>query len=294
MTDLAHYFETGEVPSDPVVLAELLAQMEIGDMDAESVEAANAVSAATSADTQKTEPEPDGILTKDGKHVISYDVLKNERFQRQEAERKYQELQAELERTKTVPTVVESVFAKMTPEEIADMQEYFPERYAAFQAQEQQLSALAQQNAEYQRIEQQRQLEMHRQLQMTVQEHVDANPVLSHWKLNNPEAWDYAVKQDEMLQVNPMTKDMPMPERFAKAAELAMQIYGNPVESAKPAPTKSQNAAMPFNSLSDLKGGEPVADNTLSSLEKMSTAQIANMMAGKTADQIAKMMNQFA
>ena len=178
MTDLAHYFETGEVPSDPAVLAELLAQMEIGEMDAESVEAANAVSAATSADTHKTEPEPDGILTKDGKHVISYDVLKNERIQRQEAERKYQELQAELERTKTFPPVVESVFAKMTPEEISDMQEYFPERYAAFQAQEQQLSALAQQNAEYKHIEQQRQLEMHRQLQMTVQEHVDANPCL--------------------------------------------------------------------------------------------------------------------
>ena len=294
-----HYINTGELPSDPAILAKLYEEMVASESDTKLVEDDNLLieneessSAATSAASEKTveTKEPDGILTKDGKHVISYEVLKNERLQRQEAERKL----AEWESNKQSNTQIDlSNLGLLTDEQLAEQKEYFPETYEAIVAQQNNLVALYKQSEQIKHAEQQRIAERQRQEQINIQELIDNNPVLSHWQQNDPDAWAYAVQQDNLLSSNPKFATLPMIDRFNKATELALQVYDSPIKSIKS--TKTTPARPVINSLSDIRTGtDNVSASEKSQLEELSPGALAKMFMGKSQEQIAAIIDKLS
>ncbi len=288
-----HYLSSGELPTDPAVLAELYQEMVSSESTTNTVEAEESAGATTGAVGDKAvgkvaiEKEPDGILTKDGKHVIPYDVLKNDRLRHQEEK---SSLIAEIESLKQSNTPVDlSALGLLTEEQLAEQKEYFPESYDALVTQQNNLIALHSQVEQDKQVEQQRLAERQRTEQLNIQELIDSNPVLSHWQQNDPEAWAYAVQQDNLLSGNPKFAAMSMADRFNKAAELALQVYESPVKSAKS--TKVEPAKVThkpvINSLSDITSGvDNVSTQERSMLEDMSPQALDKLFRGKTSEQI--------
>jgi len=289
MTDVAAYLESGELPDDPAVLAKLYQEMIGEEATAKSVEVEESTSAATSAVEAKAEKEPDGIATKDGKHIISYDVLKSARQQRQDAVKIADDLRAEIERMKNSPAQQDLVATGvMTDEQLADLKEFFPEQYDAIVAQQANSVAYQQKLSQFEQADRRRNIDEQNKISLNVQEEIDNNPVLSDWQRNDPEAFEYCVQQDNLLRDNPKTANLSLSERFSKAVAIASQVYDSPIKLA-PAKTQAQatvKARPIINSLSDVPGGEPVEASEQQQLESMSGVQIGNMFLGKSQEQI--------
>ena len=302
MSMIESYLASGELPSDPAVLAQLYEEAIGVEATIESVEAEESIveasdSAATSAEEAASEEkEPEGILTKDGKHVIAYEVLKAERQQRQEAMKIADDLRAEIERLKNTPAQGElSAISVMSAEQLADLKEYFPEQYEVIVGQQSHLLATQQRLNQVEQLELQRQAEQARQTQLTVQEEIDNNPTLSHWQRNNPEAFGFCVQQDTMLRDNPITAKLSLTERFAKAVAIAEQVYEAPLKAPEakvpPVSTELKVAKPLITSLSDIPGGEPIEVSEKQRLEEATGVELGNRFMKMTADQRQAYLN---
>jgi hypothetical protein len=307
MSDLASYVESGELPpNDPELLAKLFEQATTGNAEEVAIEqdeagkTASAASGANGAATEATkegepktpEKEPDGILAKDGKHVISYDVLKSERQARQEAQQRLKEMEVELERLKNPVSTQQPSFKTMTEEQIQELKDYFPEQYEAIASQQAAFLASQQRLSQYEQQEQKRLAEEQQRVVLTVQEEIDNNPILSHWQRNSPEIWAECVEMDNRLRANPATANLTMTERFAKVAAAMSQIYETPFKadaekqqsSTKTAPAPTQQKPI-INSLSDIPGGEAPEASERQRLEDSSSAEIGDRFMKMTEDQ---------
>ncbi|MGZ4968030.1 MAG: hypothetical protein ACXV8O_01325 [Methylobacter sp.] len=310
MSGIEHYLESGELPSDPAELARLY-QEAIGAEAAEKqVEVdeskGDSTGAATGAEAEKVveaEKEPDGIATKDGKHIISYDVLKSEREQRQQAVREAESLRAEIERLKNAPVQPDNIVGAMTEEQLADLKEYFPEQYDAIVSQNAALTAAQQKLSTIEQQERQRQAEQQQQVALSVQEEIDNNPVLSHWQRNNPEIFDKCVAMDNMLRQDPNTAALSLSERFEKVASAMTQIYENPIKQADvkadvkvdQKPNVTAKAPKPLiNSLSDIPGGEAPEVSETQRLEDSSTAELGDRFMRMTEEQRTAYLNSLS
>jgi hypothetical protein len=307
MSDLASYLESGEVPNDPEILAKLYQEATAGEAEesssSEQDEAGKTAGAASGAGTQASteagesktpEKEPDGILAKDGKHVISYDVLKSERQARQEAQQRLREMEAEIERLKNPASTQQPslAFKTMTDEQIQELKDYFPEQYEAIASQQAAMVAANQKLSLFEQEEQKRLAEEQQKVALTVQEEIDNNPILSHWQRNSPEIWAECVEMDNRLRANPATANLSMTERFAKVAAAMSQIYETPIKadaekqqsSTKTAPAPTQQKPI-INSLSDIPGGEAPEASERQRLEDASSAEIGDRFMKMTEDQ---------
>lgn len=251
--------------------------------------------AATQATTeQKTEESP--VLARDGKNTIPYEVLAKTREAKDAAEAKAQaeaearaqaeaklaELQAKLESVKAGAT---EKAVTLTPEEQAEMQENFPAMAKMFASMQAELTRLQGNASAQQQTQQEAQ---QNEMAKTVQDHIDANPKLAFLQASDPDAWKRACDLDEQLRTNPATANLPMAERFSKAAAAYEAIYGEinlPAVPTKPAtPAKSVDdvlakagTAVP-KSLSDLPGGSAVASSEVGNLENMSAADVGSAL----------------
>ncbi|WP_031431842.1 hypothetical protein [Methylomicrobium agile] len=309
MSDLASYVESGELPpNDPEILAKLYQEVIAGESEESSIteqdEAGKTASAASGAGTQASteagesktpEKEPDGILAKDGKHVISYDVLKSERQARQEAHQRLREMEAEIERLKNPGNAQPAslAFKTMTEEQIQELKDYFPEQYEAIASQQAAMMAVSQKLSLFEQDEQKRVAEEQQKVALTVQEEIDNNPILSHWQQNRPEIWAECVEMDNRLRANPATANLSMTERFAKVAAAMSQIYETPFKaeaekqqsSNKTAPVVPTQQKPIINSLSDIPGGEAPEASERQRLEDSSSAEIGDRFMKMTEDQ---------
>lgn len=317
MSDLQHYLDTGEVPDDLETLNRLYqeaiggeataaASNEQAESGAKATESAAAGAEGVKGnDDQKPdgEKEPDGILTKDGKHVISYDVLKTEREQRQQAIREAQELRDEVERLKNGTQAQQAMaLSSMTEEQLAELKEYFPAQYEAIVSQQASIQAAQQKLASYEQQEAKRQAEAAQKVALNVQEEIDNNPTLSHWQRNEPDVWAKCVDLDNQLRADPKTASLSMTERFEKVARAMSQIYGSPIKEAEtttppsPAPKTPGKAAAsakpPINSLSDIPGGEAPEASEQSRIEDMDSVELGNMLMKMTPEQQTAFLNR--
>jgi hypothetical protein len=319
---IEHYLESGEVPNDPELLAKLFQEATTGEAESESdkkgVEeesssAAPGASESGEADKGKDEERADGIASKNGKHIIPYDVLETERQQKIEAQRRADELQAEIERLKNNPTGSTTqadlpVFNSMTEEQLAELKEFFPDQYEAIVAQ--QAAALAA-NAviaeargklsTYEQQEAARRAEQAREAGKAAQAEIDNNPMLSFWQRNSPEIFAYCCKADDDLREDPETASLSITERFARVANMAAAKYGNPVQqqdSGKQEEAKvdkkteaKPDKPMPFYSLSDIPGGEAPEASERQRLEDANSVELGNRFMSMTEDQRAAFLN---
>lgn len=295
-------------------------QAEMGEDPAPQVEEVKAEPAPTpEAPKAEAEPvqepeaqrEPEGIATKDGKHVIPYSVLQSERTRAAQAERELQEARARLaELTATAeskPTAKPgdpadtTEISKEDEERLAALEEDFPTVAAELKATRAAMKAMQEQIAQQQASHREIAAQREAQTAMTVQEAIDSVPKLAHIQASNPEAFELAQQFDNTLRARNDWTGKPMTERFAKVIELVEASLGEiaiPGHTAPPAgkdpealkqaaaaKVASAPKAVP-TSLSQFPAGEPVAADETAAVEQMTTAQLAGKLARMTPDQI--------
>ena len=302
--DLTEYVTNNELPTDPAILEELLNSW--GKDKAEHVEAEKsedvAADIAKSVVDKEVEAEPEGILSKDGKHVIPYDALKSERQARQEYQNENANLKAyiaqqeELAKNGVRTQQSDSIFKGLSAEKLEELKEYFPEEYEQFLSNQQafedtnhQLNEANRRLYEIQQNEASRQKFEQDKADLTTQELIDNNPILSHWQRNNPEAYEHCVKLDAIAVNNPINDKLTMEQRLDKVVKQALFDYENPFPeqvakpAAKPAATKKADEKPPISSLSAFKGGEATEGSLDERMSSLTTAQISAEMMKMSA-----------
>ena len=319
--------------TDPEALAKIFDQIENGE---DPLSKTNDQGAAPEANQAKTEPEaqgqqqaeqgqkqeerePDGVATKDGKHVIPYSVLKSERDRAaraeqiaREAQERLEALQAQLaagsqganngESARTnqqQPTV-----SDLSTEDLQTLQEDFPTVYKAVMASMAAAKALEAKLAPVEESVRNAEADQARSAQETVQDAIDSVPKLAHIQANNAEAFELAKQFDATLRTQSAWADKPLSERFSKVMEMVESTIG-PIEIPGSQKATSQNvgdlkkAAMAKaeqvaksnrsnvpTSLSEFPAGQHAAQDEQEAAEQMTALQLAEKFSTMTPDQM--------
>lgn len=340
LKDLQHYLDhPDDIPTDPAELAELEKLMNGAPEPATDPElAVKEPSAPAGADEpKKDEPakvdekqagekkegeEEAPIATRDGKRTIPYDVLRSERERRQVAESAVQELTskvAEIQEQLAKGTqagdakaseVAKEAAGTLDPEELEALRSDFPVFGKVLDKLMSTIDGLTTQVTTLQEREQSRQIETQRTVAMTVQDHIDANPVLSHLQSTNPDLFARAVEIDNTLRKDPKFGDMG--DRFAKVAATMETLYGpfdgvvkeKVTEEVPPTPPVSKEAARKAveekikgspaspKSLSDLPAGEAPESNEFDAINNASASEIGDKLLRMTPEQRTAFLNR--
>ncbi|EAZ4510946.1 hypothetical protein CAM24_19270 [Salmonella enterica] len=186
------------------------------------------------AGTGEEEPPQDtskGVLTRDGKHVIPYDVLEAERSGRQrveqeaillkqqlaEEQRKIDVLTSQIKQAGMTPAPMPED-ARISDEQIAGIREAYPEVADAL--------TLMARKYDYLQAQLQETMSQQEQQDNPVMQAMNAVPDLVRWQQADPDRFAIAVHLDEKLQTDPEWKDKPLTERFAEVARRTRAAYG--------------------------------------------------------------------
>jgi hypothetical protein len=250
---------------------------------------------------QVEQREPEGVATKDGKHVIPYSVLQSERTRAAAAERELVEARAQLAAhlaAATDPKQAAKTGGADTPEvsqededRLAALEEDFPSVAAELKATRELVKQLAAQIKPLKESTQQAEDRRANEAAMTVQEAIDTLPKMAHIQSANPEAYELAQQFDATLRNRADWAGKPLTERFAKVVELVEASLGEiavpgqtPPLADKEALKKAAAAKLATaaktvpTSLSQFPAGEPVAADEAAAVEQMSTPQLASKL----------------
>lgn len=235
-----------------------------------------------------------GVLAKDGKTILPYAALKGarteareQRLAREAAEKRAEELQAQLDAQKggTSADMRERAEAGLLTEQ---EREEYPALAKIEQAFEKLKAERAAPAAAATPSPAAPPAEAAAPTEDDVQEAIDSVPALAGWQAEGGTHWQRAVEHDKVLRGSPKWRDRPLQERFAHVAKLVADEFDEPAApppapspSAPPAPARrdpkqvAQAAARTApNTLSDFKGGAP--DPSTNPIERLpATAQVA-------------------
>jgi hypothetical protein len=289
---------------------------------AEAAAAAAAAAVKPNADV-KTDPpaagqEPDGVATKDGKHIIPFAVLQAEREKATTTAKELATAQARLAELEAAakagtPGVKPEPAAPAQPkaddlsaDDLATLKEDFPTVYKALMATRAQAAALEAQLKPVQETVQQQQATREQTEAEQVQAAIDATPKLAMIKSSNPELFEQAKAFDNVLKGQAAWQGKPYAERFAKVIELVEQTSGEIVipgavktpppavktqeqlkEEAKAAAAAAATASKTTvpTSLSDFPAGQHAANSEMEAITNMTHAQLAAKFASMTPEQ---------
>ena len=266
---------------------------------------------------QQDDAEPQGVATKDGKHVIPYTVLKSERERAIRAEQMLQEAQARLaelqnqagnQGTKNgepVRTEPSSFANDLSPEDLELLKEDFPTVYKAIKAAEAQFQLLESKLNPVESSVRQAEAERAQSATESVQDAIDSIPKLAHIQATNQAAFELATQFDATLRNTAEWADKPLSERFQKVTEMVEAALGNinvpdteqpPAQktpeqlkaeamatAAKAAKTNRTNVP---TSLSEAPAGTPAAQDEREAADQMSALQLAEKFSAMTPDQM--------
>lgn len=284
--------QTGQEPAaqEPTQQAEQL-EAAAGEGDPEGAAAGDKPAAAKGAPAA-------GVLGKDGATVLPYVVLKNardearaNRIARQEAERRAQEAEAELQRLRAAGAKApEDVRQRaeeglLSDEERADFPALAKMERAILETRGtkpaktptgQAPAAGGQEPAAEGDAPQGHSTDDGGQ-DPEVQEAIDSVPDLASWQASDPDRWRRAVKHDEVLRESPKWKGKPMVERLKRVAELVADEFEDvPAPAAAPAASSPQPPKQP----------QPKQDPRLAAQKAARTAPstLSDFKTGGTAD----------
>jgi hypothetical protein len=323
MTDNAIDFNT--LSNDPEELARAFEQLEASGTPAEPPKEETVEQIAPEQDNGKqnqsqeqNEPEPDGVATKDGKHVIPYSVLKSERDARSRAEqmaRDAQERVAALEAQvnsanqganngESARTNQGQTASDISDEDLEVLKEDFPTVYKAVMASMAAARALEAKLAPVEESVRSQEAERAQSATESVQEAIDSVPKLAHIQASNPEAFALAQQFDNTLRGQAAWADRPLSERFAKVAEMVEATLGQidlpggqktsqpsaeDLRKAAEAKAKDNAKATRSNvptSLSEFPAGQHAAQDEKEAAENLSALQLAEKFASMSPDQM--------
>lgn len=323
MTDNAIDFSA--LSNDPEELARAFEQLEAGTPPAEPPKEETAEQIATEQNNGKqdqsqeqNEPEPEGVATKDGKHVIPYSVLQSERNARSRAEQLAREAQ---ERVTALEAQVNSAnqganngesartnqgqtASDISDEDLEVLKEDFPTVYKAVMASMAAARALEAKLAPVEESVRSQEAERAQSATESVQEAIDSVPKLAHIQATNPEAFALAQQFDNTLRGQAAWADCPLSERFAKVAEMVEATLGqidlpggqktsqpSAEDLRKAAEAKARDNAKATRSnvptsLSEFPAGQHAAQDEKEAAENLSALQLAEKFASMSPDQM--------
>lgn len=313
--NLDYYMEhPDEMPEDPEVLAKLIEGVDEksdDSIDSETVDDGEGKEEAKdepeeSAEAKKEgEPEkaeedkPTGVLAKDGKNILPFEVLEGSRKRATALEEQLRATQDELQALKEGKSAEER--ALLSEEDLAAVEAETPALGKVLRALQKEVTTLREEAVERQQaVTTQSQDAVRQQMQQAI----DANQDLARWQVAEPDTpearrWQRAVDFDRELRQDPDWQDKPMQERFAEAERLTKLRFGDQLPQSaddppkgEPKPTEKPVARKPEPkpqglSLSDIPGGNPPSADTsseidalslFSSMQKMSDAEIEKML----------------
>lgn len=313
--NLDYYMEhPDEMPEDPEVLAKLIEDVDEksdDSIDSETVDDGEGKEEAKdepeeSAEAKKEgEPEkaeedkPTGVLAKDGKNILPFEVLEGSRKRATALEEQLRATQDELQALKEGKSAEER--ALLSEEDLAAVEAETPALGKVLRALQKEVTTLREEAVERQQaVTTQSQDAVRQQMQQAI----DANQDLARWQVAEPDTpearrWQRAVDFDRELRQDPDWQDKPMQERFAEAERLTKLRFGDQLPQSaddppkgEPKPTEKPVARKPEPkpqglSLSDIPGGNPPSADTsseidalslFSSMQKMSDAEIEKML----------------
>lgn len=269
--------------------------------------------AAPPAAPAEADENAKGVLSRDGKHVIPYDVLEAARARARQSDERFQQQGAELAETKRLLEQYQKQInsAGLTPadlpektqisqEQIKALGDDFPELAAVMQQMVDKISYLETRNAPVVSKAQ------NDDKAAEAQAAFNAIPALGQWQANDPDRWDQAVIIDERLQKDPAWKDRSPAERFAEVERRTKMAFGDPVQTEQSQPNNAElqkqaadklaqaqaKAELPA-SPSDIGHGNNNAEK--SQLEKFADANqldIIRDMGKMTPQQIDKLLSE--
>ncbi|HDL7752896.1 TPA: hypothetical protein ACF5SY_001069 [Yersinia enterocolitica] len=246
-----------------------------GATTAQTTEVTPTTQAAIAEGTEK----PKGILSKDGQHVIPYDVLVAERTEKQrlmgtnqqtatelaEAKRQLAALTRQINSAGMQPVPLPEK-AQITPEQINDIRDDFPGMAAMFDTLVQKIDYL-QQGQPAQATNQ--------PSGNPVADAMNAVPDLKSWQDQDPDRFTLAVHIDTNLQNDPAWKDKSLTERFAEVAKRTKAAYGESVE-----PVQQEQATTTTTTAAT----QTTADVQRIAAEKLAAATAATQVPGSPSD----------
>lgn len=263
-----------ELENNPEKVAEIVAQQDVSGKATGKSKQEEQDGAANGADDEE-EPV---VLTKNGKGVIPYANHKGLRIENATLKEQLQAMQQrldELSRQKEQGRGTQDATAEVASieQQMATLKEDMPDLHTI-------ISSLGQSVEELKRDKQ----EATRRSELTVAEQVqeakDNNPDLVHWENNDPEAWDEALKQDEILRTNAKWAQKTYEERFVEVVRRVKAVNQSVSKPNTPESVKAtakarleQAPARRPTTLSDIHGGE-IPKSERERAENMSTLEL--------------------
>lgn len=284
------------------------ATAEIDEAPAIEAEEPEVVDTTEQVEAVTEDAKPEGIATRDGKHVIPFEVLEKERSRAADLERIAAEQAAQIEAYNTQASISQTKAEQddgnaatlLTEEQLVELEADLPSIAAIFRAQQNQLKSFGnvveQLNAERKSREEERA----REVNNAVQKAIDANPKLIYLQSMKDVAWDRAASFDAVLRADPEWAGKTFDERFAKVVDLYEATYGEvklpgqtPREPSQDELTKQAEAklkaakVMTPKSISDIPGGTiPAVDEVVAAMNSKSGAELTADFMRMTPAQI--------
>lgn len=320
--------------ADPEQLAKVFNQLESGEelqaADPTPTEPEKTAQAEQSQEQQQqpeqkpedksgeSQSEPEGIATKDGKHVIPYSVLKSERERASRAEQMVREMQERLQALEqqakpgeagakndgeSARATTESAVPEISPEDLELLKEDFPTVYKTVMASMNAIKAIEDKLKPVVESVQEQTESRERTVAEQVQDAIDSIPKLSHIQSSDKEAFALAKQFDATLRQDANWASKPLQERFEKVVELVEGVRGaievpGKTPKAQPKPEDLKNAAKAKavqeaaasktvpTSLSEFPAGQAPEANEADQVESMTPLQLAAKFASMTPDQL--------
>jgi hypothetical protein len=275
--------------NDPNNLAEILAtQADKGDTKDDPEQAVKGA-ANGAGDAEGDNDKDPVVLNKSGKGTIPYEKHKELRVENSSLREQLQAAQtAQAEATEKLQALLkDKEEAKGKDVAVADdalakhlesIKENMPELHTVItsvldgsrkqgEKLEETLNELKREREEAQRANKQ-------SVEEQVAEAKENNPDLTHWEANDPEAWDEALKQDEILRTSSKWAKKPYAERFDEVVRRVRAIMPDASAVKKPADPEKQKTeaeakvkaapARKPTTLSDIQGGaNPASESEL-------------------------------
>lgn len=265
----------------------------------------SAPEAPPKAKTQPT-PEklanPEGVLSKDGKVVLSYGILAATRRDREAAkdraslaEAKVSELEQQLADIKAGKNAEE--VEPLTEQELTELSEYDPRAAKAYKAaQDKAELAIAKASEMEKNMKPAQKAEF---IEDPVQEAIDSIPVLAEWQATDAAKFNLAVEHDKLLRAIPKwqgTTPELLQKRFAEVVrrtssdleieETVDAPQTKPTSKADPAKVIAEAKRTAPNTLSDFKGGSGA--DTDDRMDRLTPQRQLNRMNGMSDADIDK------
>lgn len=241
----------------------------------------------------ESEAEPaKGVASKDGKHIIPYEVLAAERAEAQRLKEEVAQLRSATGERDKLQALLEkhgiehsASDPELSMEQIEQLAEDYPDVGGVLVGIARKLQAMEKAAAP--------------PAANPVLDALDAVPDLKAWQNQDPDRFTFAITVDDQLKADPAFADKPLAERFAEAARRTKAAFGDTIAAtpkaepaAKPKSTEpAEQDAIPHSPSSIGASNRHSVDGSAEHLAGLSNNELNARMSSMTPAQIDALLS---